>query len=101
MSEPTTHPQAATVNGPTSQPTDDVLWVGPVQMEMCKDLRWAMKQAQDGTWDEHAAKHIGIVNETVYCIDYDPVKVREETARKAGVIPARVAVYYMDDGVDR
>ena len=99
MSEPLTLPTDAVLNGPPA-PTrdDDILRVLPPLDEVCKDLMWAEIQYAAGAFQAQSGKLIGIVNKTVLTAGYDPGAVRNDAARLAGVIPARVALFHVDDG---
>ena len=101
MSEPLTIPERPSLNGiPSIRKDDDILEVSPLHKEVCNDLWWAWEQYYKGILQPHAGKYIGIVDKSVLSASYDIGEVFDEAAVKAGVVPARVAVFFVDDGRD-
>jgi hypothetical protein len=72
----------------------DILEVSPLHREVITELRWAYEQCERGAFDAYLGQYLAIVNKTVQAVG-DPDTARDEAARKAGVAPERVAMFYV------
>jgi hypothetical protein len=72
----------------------DVLEVGPLHREIVAELRWAYEQCARGAFNAYLGQYLAIVNKTVQAVG-DPGDARDEAARKAGVPPERVALFFV------
>ncbi len=72
----------------------EVLEVSPLQAEVTAELRWAYVQGERGAFSAYLGQYLGIVNKTILAVG-DSAYARDEAAKKAGVPPERVALFYV------
>lgn len=72
----------------------EVLLVSPMQAEVTVELRWAYAQGEQGAFNAYLGQYLGIVNKTIQAVG-DAMYARSEAARKTGVPPERVALFYV------
>jgi hypothetical protein len=72
----------------------EVLLVSPLHAEVTAELRWAYVEGERGAFNAYLGQYLGIVNKTVLAVG-DSMYARNEAARKAGVPPERVALFYV------
>jgi hypothetical protein len=74
--------------------SDDVLMVGPLHREVNVELRWAYDQLERGAFNAYVGQYLAIVNKTIQAVG-EADDARDEAARKTGVAPERVALFYV------
>ncbi|HEX5269534.1 MAG TPA: hypothetical protein VFW33_03555 [Gemmataceae bacterium] len=68
--------------------------MSPLQAEVTAELRWAYAECDRGAFSAYLGQYLGIVNKTVHAVG-DAACARREAAKKAGVPPERVALFYV------
>ena len=76
------------------------LLVGPFHRMVNADMIWATRQYASGAFDSYLGQYVGVVEEKVLATGWGWGETMERAAAIAGVIPARVAVFYADGGYD-
>lgn len=103
MSEPTLHPGAITQGAPPNgRSPEETRWrllgVNPLHKEVLEDLRWSEEQHAQGAFDAYLGHYVAVVGKETWGVGFDVESLVRENARKAGVIPGRAALFFVDAG---
>jgi hypothetical protein len=67
-----------------------------LEEEILAEWRWILQERGQGRFDEHAGRHVAVVNRTMLGSSRDPDLLRQYLAEKHPIDPRRIVTFYVD-----
>ncbi|HZV08000.1 MAG TPA: hypothetical protein VE999_23150 [Gemmataceae bacterium] len=83
------------VNAPSRVQAEETM-NPPIPEEILDSLRWIYLEAEPGSFEQYAGKHIAVFDRKVWGCSYDPDLLREYVALKYQLDPDRLVITYID-----